>query len=365
MSRKSGISWTDATWNVVGGCAKVSPACDNCYAIRMSNRMQANPKAPERYRNTVVKTGDGLEWSGRVSLDWNALADPQPFRWTKPRLIFVESMGDLFHPAVPEDFIAKVWQVMSECPWHVFLILTKRPKRMREVLSHFHRVDYRGDGGYGLIEHAPSGLYMQIDAEWPLANVGLGVTIENQKWADVRIPELLACPAAFRFVSIEPMLGKVNLERYLTHCDGCGNRGSVAYAMEGAGRSLCRDVCVKRGEGPALDWILCGGESGPNARPVHPYPVRHLRDQCVANGVPFHFKQWGEWLPYSCRGELSDAELEKHKSLWLQRNGEVLEKFLGGSSSQKMYRVGKKKAGRLLDGEVWDEFPEAITRRLR
>lgn len=220
MSDGSAIEWTEATWNPITGCIKVSPGCDNCYAERLANRLQkmGNP----RYQNGFEVTLH----PDQVSL---------PLRWRDSRLVFVNSMSDLFQDDVPDDFIASVFDTMEAAHWHTFQVLTKRPGRMASWARR-HRPD-------------------------PLPNVWLGTSVEDQRWADIRIPKLLETPATVRFLSCEPMLGTLDLKSYL-------KEGSI-------------------------HWVIVGGESGPGHRKILPRWVRSLRDQCVRADVPFFFKQWG------------------------------------------------------------------------
>jgi protein gp37 len=313
MSADSKIEWTDATWNVVIGCDKVSPGCDHCYAIRTAHRMQANPnpKIAAAYAGTEA---DG-EWTGKVNLIHDRL--DLPLRWTKPKKIFVNAQSDLFHADVPDDFIARVWAVMALAPQHTFQILTKRPARMRALLNSerfdelFAEALYTTEHPRGEEQAEPIG-----SAPGPLPNVWLGVSVEDQKRADLRVPALLMTPAAVRFLSMEPLLGPVDLTR-IAYTDGGGTHLDVAN-----GRHGIPDLW----QAPAqhIDWVIVGGESGPGARPMHPTWVDRLRDQCVAAGVAFHFKQWG-------------------------------------SHDEHGTPTHKKAAGRELDGRTWDEFPESVT----
>lgn len=234
MGDKSGIEWTDATWNPVTGCTAISAGCDHCYAELLALRLQK--MGSTKYRN-------GFD----VTLHPNTL--DHPLRWREPRRIFVNSMSDLFHAQVPKDFVAQVWDVMARCPQHTFQVLTKRPERMARWTAEFP---------------AP-------------ANVWLGTSVEDQCVIQ-RIDRLRECRAEVRFLSLEPLIGP--LER---------------LALEG------------------IHWVIVGGESGRDCRPVRPAWVRDLRDQCRVAGVAFFFKQWGGLTP--------------------------------------------KSGGRLLDGRTWDEFP--------
>jgi protein gp37 len=239
MSNRSKIEWTDATWNPVSGCTPASPGCDHCYAARLAKRLPASHEAGKPF-SEVVQHGDRLEI---------------PLHWRRPRRVFVCSMGDLFHPAVPFKFISCVMDTIEHAPQHTFQVLTKRPERALAWSNHLRDIDDR------------------FEATAFPHNVWLGVTAEDQQRADERIPLLLQCPAAVRFVSVEPMLGPVDL----TEVAPVDDFYTDALACPDASRSL--------------DWVICGGESGPGARPMHPEWARGLRDQCMAAGVPFYMKQ--------------------------------------------------------------------------
>jgi protein gp37 len=312
MSKQSGIEWTDASWNVIGGCTEASEGCDHCYARRGAYRMQFNPNAPRRYEGTVRRYQGKYLWTYRINLDWEALEDPAPLRWTKPRRIFVCSMSDLFHPEVPENFIWRVVEIAWKAQQHTFMILTKRPTRMMDVLTR--------------------SCWWNNDTP---ENIWLGVTAENQKRADERVPPLLETPAARHFVSIEPMLGPVDLRHVQTQeveIDALTGDHGVHRPL--SGRSDRK-----------LDWVIVGGESGREARPMHPDWARSVRNQCDAAGIPFFFKQWGEWRA---------ADNPEQVVTWLQ-NGAAMRQV---GSAPCLYRVGKKTAGRELDGRTWDEWPD-------
>jgi protein gp37 len=271
MSDNTGIEWTDATWNPVTGCEKVSPGCDNCYAMTFAERWRRVPGHYFEHGFDVQLRPDKLD---------------QPLRWRKPRRIFVNSMSDLFHKDVPDEYIARVFGVMACAPQHTFQLLTKRHSRMRSLLKSEKFLSNRY-----VAPHV-------ADDTWPLRNVWLGVSVESQQWADIRIPALLDTPAAVRFLSCEPLLGPVMLPlRWLR----------------------------RAGHDGRIDWIIAGGESGPGARPMNPDWARTLRDQCEVTGTSFLFKQWGAWSPMD--------------------------------PADTMRRLGKKAAGRELDGRTWDEFP--------
>ena len=327
MSDNSAIEWTDATWNPVTGCTKVSPGCDHCYAETFAERWRGTPGHP-------------FENGFDVTLRPERIA--QPLRWRKPRRVFVNSMSDLFHDDVPDDFIARVFGAMSAAPKHTFQILTKRHGRMRSLLSSesFRPQVARWAGM--MCENGDQMHDQAMYGPWPLPNVWLGVSVEDQKRADLRIPALLGTPAAVRFLSCEPLLGPVDLARYLTgDCPACGD-------------DITEDPCGLVHADMALDpsaaaisWVIVGGESGPGARPMDPAWARSLRDQCVAGGVPFFFKQWGAWGP---TGRIGIGQAYPGEVLI----GEPVDEH---GHRTEMRRVGKKNAGRELDGRTWDEFP--------
>lgn len=318
MSDGSKIEWTEATWNPTVGCTKVSPGCDNCYAERIVNRFKGKGAF-----DVVVRDESKLFL---------------PFKWRKPRRIFVNSMSDLFHEDIPDSFIANVFSVMARTPQHTYQILTKRHGRMRSLLN---RQSFRDNT-----------LSLAADAGWPMANVWLGVSVEDQKWADIRIPALLDSPAAVRWLSCEPLLGPVDLLPYLHHqcdCDPPGHRRESEY-------------------GPRPDWIVVGGESGPGARPMHPAWARSLRDQCTAVGVPFFFKQWGAWQdgshdPRTQRGADHVVLLDgRHVEFSAYADSDLVK----GDPALRydaciMSRVGKATAGRVLGDRTWDEYPQAVS----
>ena len=325
MSGQTGIEWCQATWNLVTGCTKVSEGCRNCWACRLATtRLRDHP----RYWGLAEMRDGTPEWTGEVRLHPELL--DQPLRWRKPRRIFVCSQADLLHKAVPGKFIDEVLVMMASAGWHSFLVLTKRPKRMLECLHNPAMGTYIWDRANRT--HGPF-----VGEPWPLANVWLGVSIEDQKTADGLIPLLLQIPAAVRFVSYEPALGAISFRKWFDVVP-------VGFLRV---FPLAHTAGIAH---PQLDWIICGGESGPNARPSHPDWFRTVRDQCQVAGVPFFFKQWGEWLHSSqMDAEQVDRALEIHG-----RNPERVHLWSDGSCS---VRVGKKCAGRLLDGCTWDEFP--------
>ncbi len=336
----SKIEWTDATWNPVVGCTKVSAGCDNCYAERMAGRLAAMeysricnttglpiPVAGESGGRYNLVVGTDNKWNGKVVCDESALEIPLHRR--KPRMIFVCSMSDLFHKSVPFEFIKKVRQVAIDCPQHTLQFLTKRP----EIALEFTQ---------WLAGHDDISI-----AEWP-RNCWLGVTAENQEQADKRIPILLQIPAAVRFVSIEPMLGAVDLEYIKDYTKpNKFTKYERIYSLSGERSCLGHKMTEEK-----IDQVIVGGESGPGARPMPPDCARGVRDQCVAAGVPFFFKQWGEWLPGPQARHITDEQLSKHKCQQLKS------RVPGGEHIVYTFKVGKKKAGRLLDGKEWSQYPK-------
>ena len=291
MSDKTGIEWTDATWNPIRGCSRVSEGCRNCYAEHTAARFSGKGKPYEglaTIKNVQRPDGSTLtteyHWTGEVRLIESAL--DAPLRWKKPRMIFVNSMSDLFHPKVQPQWMMKIFEVMARANWHTFQVLTKRPATMLDFLTHRNDLNV-------------------------LPNVWLGVSVEDRK-TKFRIDWLRETPAAVRFLSIEPLLEEI---------------GKLKLT--------------------GIHWVIVGGESGPCARPMHPDWARSVRDQCQAAGVPFFFKQWGEWMPCEIVNagnrvfENQPTFRALHK--WDAHTGSIL--------------CGKKRAGRLLDGREWNEFP--------
>jgi protein gp37 len=257
-------------------------------------------------------------------------------------------MRDLFHEDVTNDFIFDVFVRMFLSPQHTFMILTKRPDKMVKWFNHC------SNGGFSTQEIIRGRINQFLGKhpadkvqgfQWPLPNVWLGVSVEDQISADQRIPVLLETPAAVRFVSCEPLLESVNLDiGDCWVCGGCGETPGHPFQVDGM------DICYKcGGSGRSdykIDWVICGGESGPNARPMHPDWARSLRDQCQREGVPFFFKQWGEWLWVHPERNLYQFSSPEHK--------------IANIDGQRFYKVGKRKAGRLLDGIEWNEYPEVM-----
>lgn len=277
MADHSKIEWTEATWNPVVGCSIVSPGCTNCYAMKDAWRKNANPRLP-RYHGLTKMTKGGAVWTGEVRtvpelLDW-------PLHRRKPLRIFVNSMSDLFHEDVPFEFIADVFAVMACTTRHIYQILTKRQQRMLDFFAWLEMDGFQFPMQVDPLRVWPQwtparggrGGYDNCGPAWPLENVWLGVSVEDQKRADERIPLLLQTPAAVRWISAEPLLGPVDISPWL---------------------AMRTEIGGIQDERERLDWVVVGGESGPGARPFDIAWARSLRDQCRAAGVPFFLKQIG------------------------------------------------------------------------
>jgi len=360
---KSKIEWTDEVWNPVTGCTKVSAGCKHCYAEREWPRFYGREVIieSESVEQPKIQNGKHLPIHNMVKrkrefTDVRCHSDrlDTPLHWRKPRRVFVNSMSDLFHEDVPDEFICQVFSVMDAAKQHRFQILTKRPERMKDF---FDRVEINCEAlGRDFIEvEDPTGREHQWD-NWPLPNVWLGVSVEDQATADARIPLLLQTPAAVRFVSAEPLLGHVNLSGdFAGHERGwCPRCGEISSLCPGCICAACEDgELLDPPVTPGVDWVIAGGESGPKARPSHPDWFRSLRDQCQAANVPFFFKQWGEFGIVEC-GDCSCISSE----LCIRTGGRVIEFRRDSIGKIVQLRVGKKKAGNTLDGKQHLEFPQ-------
>ncbi|WDL99755.1 phage Gp37/Gp68 family protein [Alicyclobacillus sp. ALC3] len=327
--KEGGIGWTDETWNPVTGCSKVSAGCTHCYAEKVSHRF-----------GFTSKPWNAAYAAENVQLHYDRLG--QPLKWKQPRRIFVNSMSDLFHEQVPDNFIRKVFQIMGAAEQHTFQVLTKRPGRMKNLLNEwFNERDFATLTG-------------STEPPFPWPNVWLGVSVENQQAVDERIPLLLQTPAAARFLSCEPLLGPVDLgldadQQWV--CPQCGSVENHEHIVRDNDYSYFKcnkcgyenDNYESWGTKSPIDWVIVGGESGPNARPMSPWWARDLRDQCVEAGVSFFFKQWGEFAPVH---ELRCNEPGIKGKQWVNFDPDT-----------SVCRVGRKNAGRVLDGRVWDEYP--------
>ncbi|MFD6534870.1 phage Gp37/Gp68 family protein [Streptomyces goshikiensis] len=383
------IEWADATWSPILGCTRVSSGCDGCYAIRTAHirAHHPNPKIAAAFEGLTHQTGDRLDWTGRVNVLSGRLTEPMrrrtPLKW------FVNSQSDLFHEQIPDEAIAAILAVVALTPRHTYQVLTKRHGRMRALLSSpaFRELCEQAEARLVADESTP-GLARyereQYATRWwssfsePLPNLWLGVSVEDQKAADMRIPALLATPAAVRWISAEPLIGPIDL---WGKTDRFGARRRLTYWLDGrpgwgepertsTGMEMCSMVT-----GPRLDWVVAGGESGPGARPAHPNWFRSLRDQCAHSGVPYLFKQWGQWSPQAPRD--ADGRIvrgPRGQGVTLADDGTVYRPGdldpdglrhrealdaghdLPGCLAQ-LYSVGKKQAGRELDGRRHDGYP--------
>lgn len=313
MGEQTGISWADHTFNPWRGCEKVSEACRYCYAERLSQR---NPNVLGEWgpNGKRVVAADST-W--REPLKWDRKAQAAGER----RRVFCASIADVFEDRT--DLVApraRLFDLIRETPHLDWLLLTKRPENIAEMLPE--------DWG-----------------EWGWPNAWLGVSVEDQEAAEERIPKLLSVPAALRFLSCEPLLGPVDLVK----ATGCAAwDGSCEIGLEGVPTS------------GLVDWVIVGGESGPKARPMHPDWARGLRDQCVSAGVPFFFKQWGEWRAFYDRADDPDWQRVPYvrgdpRRRWLNLAGGH---GFHGQRVCAFERVGKKAAGRLLDWQLWDQVPQ-------
>lgn len=307
MAEKTGISWTDATWNPIRGCSKVSAGCKNCYAEKVAARF-SGPGQP--YEGTVR---DG-HWNGQIRLVPEKLSEPM--HWKRARRIFVNSMSDMFHDDVPFEFIAAVFGVMAACPQHTFQVLTKRPARAVAFFAwaqgnnHSHPETICLHYSRAYTAAPANGVY-----RWPLPNVHLGVSVENQETADDRIPLLLQCPAAVHFVSYEPALGPVSFPFKPHACPECGCKtvrginelGKGFRQCDACGQDWWTDITYASRMAHGIDWIIVGGESGPNARPFDVAWARSTIEQCRAAGVACFVKQVGAH-PWDGPGSLWGAD---------------------------------------------------------
>ena len=295
----SKIEWTEHTWNPIVGCSIVSPGCTNCYAMRMAGRLEL--MGQQRYAGTTRKVNGNTVWTGKLARAPNP-AWFAPIERKKPTMYFVNSMSDLFHEDCPDDWILDALTVMAIASQHTFQVLTKRPDRMREFMS-------RPD----LLEDIYTNWYSWSGGarevwSWPLHNLWLGTSAEDQPRYDARSRDLYATPAKVRFFSMEPLIGPIKADWL-------------------------------------ADWVITGGESGHNARPMNPQWAQDIRDQCAAAGVAYFHKQNGEFRP------CTDVELKT-------ACGAIRVGDRAGHTGEYVMRVGKAKAGALLDGREHKAFPE-------
>ncbi len=311
MSQKSKIQWTENTWPIVTGCRMRSPGCLNCYAIKDSWRLShnPNPKISEPYKDTVVKDESGkLKWSNVVKCHPERLG--WVLQWKKPSMVFVSNMADLFDADVPDEFIDQVWAHMAIASHHQFQVLTKEPERMKLYLRGGAKQRIRrATVDLGRELNLPHEVYLDFETcqfDWPLNNVWVGTSVENQAMANKRIRYLLETPAAVRFLSCEPLLGELDLSEWLAEplgegiCDVCEETGQL-YALDSgpvAGAAICTKCC------PRLDWVITGGES--QGRPCHQDWLRSVVQQCQRAKVKVFVKQLGS---YSIEG-ITDVKVK-------------------------------------------------------
>lgn len=334
------IEYLDSTWNPLAmRCTRVSPACDHCWHLRMCDRLAANTSLPRLVREAYAGEREPVMVNERLE---------EPLRMTKPRVIGVQFMGDLFHEHVDFYTIRDVYSIIRKAERHIFMVLTKRVKRALEF--------------YDWLSN-----YCHESVLIP--NLWVGATVENQEWFNVRAPDLLKIPANL-FVSAEPLLGDIDMSECLPMSDEC------ATLWQDAGEFVNLREC----EGRKITAVIAGGETGPGSRPLHPNDVRSLLDQCVEAGISFYFKQWGEWIPFpddaSWNGiyELSNSNPKSKTGTLLPRN--ITEAYYSNGEKQlveckyneqsNLYhlRVGKKRAGRLLDGREWNGLPFLFGRKV-
>lgn len=310
MSGKTGIEWTSATWNPSIGCAIVSPGCTNCYAMRQARRLESNPVLkPNPYKGTTKATKGGPVWTGLVRMAPKKTL-LKPLGWRKSSLIFVNSMSDVFHSSLKASEIAQIFAVMALGNQHVYQVLTKRPDLMHAFVT---------DAA------TPASVELAMQAikpgsrlpSWPLKNVWMGTSVEDQRRAGERIQSLLQVPAPVRFLSMEPLLGPVLLEDEMTKRDW-----------------------------KKLDWVIVGGESGPKARPMHPAWARKIRDDCAKHAVRFFFKQVGShaWV--------KDGRAREFVAI----TGRITA-IRENPNDQGILRGPKKSGGRKLDGRLHEDMP--------
>jgi protein gp37 len=358
MGGNSKIEWTERTWNPIVGCSIVSPGCTNCYAMKMAARIEAM-RNQARYAGTTKKVNGNAVWTGLLSRAPEATL-LEPLRRKRPTTYFVNSMGDLFHEDCPDEWIDRVFAVMALCPQHTFQVLTKRAGRMRDyfgsnathtriaTLAMEMAPKGRDISAVGLV-WAPHQMPNNYFQKWPMPNVWLGVSAERQQEANERVPLLLETPAAVRFVSAEPLLGHIAFHALNLHTE------TPSDALRGQ-RCVPDDSPEGYHNEPTakLDWVIVGGESGPGARPMHPKWAKEIRDWCAASGVPYFFKQFGAWAPHEFK---SNNSLKGEICIWPDgRTGRGSANDNGGGGAE-MDRVGKKKAGRLLDGVEHNGMP--------
>lgn len=371
MGDQTGIEWTDATWNPVVGCSLETPGCTNCYAMKMAGRLEAmavaeeaktgDPGPMQHYMGTTQMTKAGAVWTGVVNVAPDSIF-LKPLRWTRPRKIFVNSMSDLFHPAVLNETRDRAFAVMALTPRHIFQLLTKRADIQRAYLSDRTlpvRIIALVQEFYedGIIDRKT---FERFAMPWPLPNVWAGVSVEDQTRAELRLVDLGNTPAAVRWVSAEPLIGELDF-RNVKVSDWIWLDALTGYwtGQFSEGQPIQLPASLE-----PIDWIVAGGESGPGSRPMHPLWPRSIRDQTSLTGTSFLFKQHGNWIEVSEEKHHADYSAAcRNEGPWpfdkvMQRDGLILPgdaMFIG--DRRYVRDVGKKKAGRLLDGRTHDGYP--------
>ncbi|NUB14545.1 DUF5131 family protein [Azospirillum brasilense] len=355
MGENSKIEWCHHTLNPWIGCTKVSPACDNCYA--------------EKERAVTCL---GVTWgAGQPRHRTSAGTWKQPLAWDRKAAkegrrmrVFCASLADVFDAEVPDDWRDDLFALIAATPHLDWLLLTKRPAVARKYLTNRYAKPapwFEASHRLGTtLKNSAGSIYIKaVCARGQFENVWLGTTVENQAMAEARIPHLLGTPAAVRFLSMEPLLGMVDLRRWMADlCPNCLQPGCVPSLRFDSAEvfSICGSFVIETPR-PLIDWVIAGGESGSKARPSHPDWFRSLRDQCAAAGVPFVMKQWGEWAPTQPvpGGDLG-GDMRADRVRIVKLAGENDGHFRRGDAL--MARVGKRNAGRLLDGVLHDALPE-------
>lgn len=362
MADRTHIEWCHATINAISGCTPVSPGCTNCYAMRAGGMNR--PHHPSAGLTQPSKAGH--VWTGAVRLNEEWLR--KPLAWQQPRRIFWNAHGDPWHESVPFEWVDREMAIAALTPRHRHLFLTKRSARMRRYFANAHTPER-------ILEAAKAIKALPAQWSWPLPNVWLGVSVEDQTRAEERLPDLLQTPAAIHFASAEPLLGPLDLTRVMTNAEPWAERVNAltgrtygAFGEPGPRMSL------------GLDWVIVGGESGPGSRPMHPDWDRSLLRQCLDTRTAFLMKQWGDWAPVS---EMTDEQVDRCYAPAPEHDPEARRRrlvdacvlhadgsrfdgkamyefgaFAANSRAMTMMRVGKRAAGRTLDRVIWDQYPE-------
>jgi protein gp37 len=321
MSENTKIEWADHTFNPWEGCQKVGPGCDHCYAENRNARFGGGvainwgPGAKRRHTSAA-------NW--RKPIAWNAAASEFQAKHDRRQRVFCASLADVFDNAVDAAWRTELFTLIRATPNLDWLLLTKRIGNAHFLIGEA-LINMEGD--------------TELLPTWPWSNVWIGATVVNQEEVDRDIPKLLATPAHLRFLSMEPLLGSVQVANWIGE-----SICATTHSREGEDFNRC-DLTGKPCGG--IDWVIAGGESGPSARPSHPDWYRSLRDQCAAAGVPFLFKQWGEWSPGRQSPQIGSAQAAKCLFVQLEHEG----------CSVGAFKCGKKAAGRLLDGVEHNGFP--------